>query len=328
MKHPMCRLRLRSAVRESFDNLPSGVCFFSESGLILLCNRQMVRLMFAMTGHDLQSLQELHAILSAPQTVTGAVRDGGVHLLPDGTAWRFALRERRRPGGTLCTEAVASNVTELRDKQRLLTEANEAKRQTVAALERIQQNAVAITREEEILAMKMKLHNEFGYNLQTIRRFFAHDCPDEEKEAFLAQQRCVLQKMEHMLGNDDTVDPFTELRRLAAALGMEIVVTGELPQQEQAEQLLAFAVRECLTNTIRHAQGARVYVALSRTETLLTARITNDGKPPAGEIAEGGGLSSLRARIESDGGTMTIRAVPRFALQITVRCGRKEGETA
>ena len=36
------------------------------------------------------------------------------------------------------------------------------------------------------------------------------------------------------------------------------------------------------------------------------------------EITEGGGLSSLRKKIESEGGTMAVRSLPEFELIVTL----------
>jgi signal transduction histidine kinase len=44
--------------------------------------------------------------------------------------------------------------------------------------------------------------------------------------------------------------------------------------------------------------------------------ITNNGKPPKGEIAESGGLLSLRLSVEEAGGTMTVQSQPEFKLTI------------
>lgn len=53
---------LRRAIKESADNLPSGICFADSNGVIILCNRQMHRLChrsfgkrplyFKSTGHN------------------------------------------------------------------------------------------------------------------------------------------------------------------------------------------------------------------------------------------------------------------------------------
>ena len=44
----------------------------------------------------------------------------------------------------------------------------------------------------------------------------------------------------------------------------------------------------------------------------------NDGNQPQAPITEGGGLSSLRRKIEQEGGEMTVQATPVFRLIITL----------
>jgi signal transduction histidine kinase len=56
----------------------------------------------------------------------------------------------------------------------------------------------------------------------------------------------------------------------------------------------------------------------SATENFATVTVTNDGKPPESEITEGGGLSTLRKRVERAGGTMLVQSVPVFKLTVTV----------
>lgn len=44
----------RLAIKESFDNLPTGLCFSRPEGFVLLANRKMEQLCFELTGEDLQ----------------------------------------------------------------------------------------------------------------------------------------------------------------------------------------------------------------------------------------------------------------------------------
>ena len=46
--------------------------------------------------------------------------------------------------------------------------------------------------------------------------------------------------------------------------------------------------------------------------------VTNDGIKPEKEIVEGGGLSTLRRRVERIGGFMRIDSKPQFVLTVTV----------
>ena len=45
---------------------------------------------------------------------------------------------------------------------------------------------------------------------------------------------------------------------------------------------------------------------------------SNDGDRPDGEVTEGGGLGSLRKKVEREGGSMTVNSEPVFQLAITL----------
>lgn len=91
---------------------------------------------------------------------------------------------------------------------------------------------------------------------------------------------------------------------------------GSVPKDISAENLLTAAVRECVTNCLRHAGGDIVCVEINRKGTDLIVNITNNGKAPDGDITEGSGLSSLRHSVEASGGMMTVSASPRFRLEL------------
>ena len=48
----------------------------------------------------------------------------------------------------------------------------------------------------------------------------------------------------------------------------------------------------------------------------MTAVFTNDGAAPETPVTEGGGLTSLRRRVEGAGGRMLVKSMPRFALTV------------
>lgn len=53
------KYKIRQAVKESFDYLPSGICFFDEKGLPILCNLKMQQLILQITGQNLQSIYDI-----------------------------------------------------------------------------------------------------------------------------------------------------------------------------------------------------------------------------------------------------------------------------
>jgi two-component system sensor histidine kinase DesK len=68
------------------------------------------------------------------------------------------------------------------------------------------------------------------------------------------------------------------------------------------ERTLAFALRESITNVIRHAGARRCEIRLSRNGQGLVLAIADDGVGGASE--EGSGLSGMRARVTALGGTL------------------------
>jgi two-component system sensor histidine kinase DesK len=68
------------------------------------------------------------------------------------------------------------------------------------------------------------------------------------------------------------------------------------------EETLAFAIREGVTNVVRHSGARHVRIVLMDAPDGLTLEISDDGAGTA--IVEGGGLSGMRDRVTALGGSM------------------------
>ena len=303
----------RSAVREALDNLPTGVCFFDRRGIVVLCNWQMYLLVYALTGRDLQSLDEYRSMLES-DPVNGT-RDGGLFLL-DGSAWRFSEAAVTGDGGAVYTQALASDVSELYRRQEELRRDNRALEQTALRLRRLSADVVAVTREEEILRMKMRVHDDIGRSLLATRQLLQQRRPTAELD--LGAWKNAISLLRGDGGETGEKDAMAQLLEAAAGIGVTISTDGELPADRKAAYLLITAMRECATNAARHAGGTEMYVRICSGGGKATAVLTNNGAAPDGEIKEGGGLSSLRARIEAAGGAMRVVSSPAFELTVSV----------
>jgi signal transduction histidine kinase len=118
-------------------------------------------------------------------------------------------------------------------------------------------------------------------------------------------------------------DMMLQIRKTCEHMKISFLQVGELPKQESVAYLLTCAVRECVTNAVRYAEATELYVVFSETEAEASVTISNNGKIPEGEIVEGGGLSTLRRRVERAGGAMTVQSLPNFKLTVTVIKGRE-----
>lgn len=294
----------RNAIKESFDDLAAGLCYFNRNGLPILVNRTMDRLTFELLGHDLQYEEELQE--------AAARLEKRLFFSEDGKVWKIDSREMPGYG----TEYSASDITTIYRNNLLLQEKNRQLQEMNAAIEAIGRNYAAIAREEEVLSMKMRIHSEMGSCGLSIRNYYKNGNSREQKQELVQKLREVVALLKGKSGRDKEENSIGELLRTAEAIGASIEIEGMIPEEEGAVDLLVLSMRECLINAIRHAAGDHLFVKIHRTESEYQVQITNNGRDPEGVIREGGGLSSLRRKIERAGGTMTILYSPRFCLSV------------
>lgn len=311
---------MRNSVKEALDNLPSGVCFFDRNGILTLCNHQMYRLFFALTGRDLQCLTELQEFLN-DETKAGR-EENQVYLLEDGSAWQFALEEVTTQDQNIYTQVTTSDVTELYRRKKELEQDNRALAEYAKRMRRLSADIVTLIREEEILNMKMRVHDDIGRSVISTRRFLQQNRPMEELDLTVWKNAVSLLKHDNELPKGQ--DSVEELMDAAQGIGIKIILDGKLPKDADAAEILLAAIRECMTNAVRHAKAGELYVRLSCDGKAASAVITNNGETPTGKIVEGGGLTSLRSRIRKYGGTLQVRCVPAFEMRVAVPLGWEE----
>lgn len=94
-------------------------------------------------------------------------------------------------------------------------------------------------------------------------------------------------------------------------------IEGKEPPGKAAEMMYA-AMQVCLNNALQYARATELEANVFENETSYTVMIYNNGQPPEREIREGGGLTNLRHRIETEGGRMLVQSFPEFALVIEI----------
>lgn len=299
---------MRNSVKEAFDNLPSGICFFDKNGMPTLCNHQMYRVFHALTGKDLQNLAEIRELL-------GNNTENQVFLQEDKTAWRFSFDKVTTSDRKEYTQVIASDVTELHCKTKELERDNIALSEYAKRMRRLFSDTLSLIREEEILNMKMRVHDDIGRSVISTRRFLQQNRPMEELD--LTPWKNAVSLLRHEIEQPEEQDYVSNLMSGAYGIGIKIIIEGSLPKTAAGEVLVS-AIRECMTNAVRHGGAKELYVHITDDENTATATITNDGAVPRGEITLGGGLSSLKFLIERCGGAMEIRHSPRFELRATI----------
>lgn len=315
----------KSSIKEGMDNLPCGICFLNKNGMVVLCNKQMYSLCHTLLGRNLQHISELQQALRNPQNGVEAVSaDADVLRFPSGKVWKFRKDSITDADGNAYTQLQAIDVTTLYEKEselnlenNRLNEANDRARRLYAALDQI-------VLEEETLAMKMRVHDDIGRCLLSSRNLLMQGGSLEEykksgehwmRMASLIESSCNVGYVPQTVPNEDIL---SQLVASAQEIGVHISMQGSLPSSKEDAYLMIVAMRECVTNAVRHANADEMTVVFTETDAAFIAAITNNGKIPIGEIIEGGGLSGLRHRIESKDGRITVENRPVFRLTVTL----------
>ncbi|CAN5778510.1 hypothetical protein BH24ACI5_BH24ACI5_05720 [soil metagenome] len=108
-----------------------------------------------------------------------------------------------------------------------------------------------------------------------------------------------------------------------------VTLDGEIPPldvEPATERALALALREALTNVLRHARARRCEVRANRTGDTLRIVVQDDGV--GGGEQEGAGLSGMRARLAEIGGTVVREGSRGTRLELSVPCRSPAAEGA
>jgi two-component system, NarL family, sensor histidine kinase DesK len=161
------------------------------------------------------------------------------------------------------------------------------------------------------------LHDVLGHTLSLItlkselaRKLVDRD-PDRAKQEMQDVEnasRAALTDVREAIRGYRSDGIFAELARARAALetaGVSVECdTDSVPLSPAQESVLALALREAVTNVVRHADARSCNVILKRKDSLCTLEVADDGCGAAGP--EGNGLRGMRERLEALGGSLRL----------------------
>ncbi len=295
------------SVKETMDLLPVGIAFFSPDGQGAFCNLTMDRIFRALTGKPVNDLLDLTPVLPGAE-------EGQVSL-PDGSVWYMA-EERVEVDGSEFFQLTASDVTRQAAITKSLAEKNEKLKEMHLRLSLYNRQADRIIIAQELLTARMAVHSEVGNVLLESRHYLADPASFKEEMLLQALKNTNTYLLREYEQDDTDVDPLAEAMEVAEAIGVDVILTGLIPQEEKYRSILAAAVNECASNTVKHAAGSRLLVEIRAGKSGPVYILKNNGRLPKGPIREGGGLSSLRSLVETAGGRMETAAAPAFSLTI------------
>lgn len=306
-------------IKESFDNMPIAACFFDKRGVVRLVNHKMLSVSEELCDNGIQTLDELKEALKSPKKAVLVDANIPLYRLSDGSTLKFEEKNITDEYGDCYTQVTAVDVTTLIERHEELKRKNEELAEVNAAARRLYENMAEIVRDEEILAMKMRVHDDIGHSIIVARKALTDNVDVEALKKNAAAWESSIDLLYHSSREKEKTDDLEYALKRAETLGVKVIVSGDFPKSEKLRYLFSFAIRECVNNCVKHANGNEVYVFILHSDKEYTVEITNNGVLPSHKIVEGGGLSGLRRRFEANGGKMRVESFPRFTLTVSLK---------
>ena len=304
------------SVKDAISELSSGLCFYDETGRVLILNEQIEAECKEITGESLYDGKAFWASLlngtaSGDTTVT---RNDETVIVErsDGRATCYK-RITHDYDGKNVYELSGTDVSKELTLKKQIEQKNANLRKLNERLRKYGEIVAEVTKDKEILAARVKVHNNLGSLILRTKKALTNN--EFDRKTLIAEWNDVTS----LIFASDAEDKFSDAERTASDLGVRIFYEGKRPLSDSvAKKVFATAVFECVVNTARHADGTELYVNMTENERAYIITLNNNGKQPEKEIKEGGGLSSLRIMTENANGEMTVISKPKFSLTISI----------
>ena len=305
----------RESIKETMDLLPVGIAFGKEDGTVVFSNLTMNDLSRTLTGKSLSNLLSFQE--SIKKRVKEKGQNGALIQIPDSSdVWQLAA-ETLEIDGEFMIQLTATDISGQAAVMKELEEKNEKLRDIHMRLSIYNKQVGRIIIAQELLTARMAVHNEVGNVLLESRHYLQDPASFDEQRLLQALKMTNTYLLKDFEEDDTAGDTLTEAMEMAEAVGVDVIISGVIPADEPFRRILAAAIRECASNTVKHADGDTLSVDIQKEAGEMVYVFKNNGIQPQELIRESGGLSSLRLLVEKENGTMKTEISPAF--QLTIR---------
>ncbi len=294
------------SVKETMDLLPAGIVFAKPDGPVVFSNLVMNDLSRALTGKELINLAAFQSAGENESQIT----------LPDeSSTWQLTSNTLNVDSNEY-VQLTATNITEQAAITRQLEEKNAKLRDIHMRLDIYNKQAGKIIIAQELLSARMAVHNEVGNVLLECRHYLNEPESFNEEKLLQALKNTNTYLLREYEEDDTAKDALADALEMAEAIGVDVAITGMIPGEDPFRMILAAAVSECASNTVKHANGDQLMVNIQNTDVKISYILQSNGEAPELPVLETGGLKSLRRIVEKENGNMQTSASPDFTLTI------------
>lgn len=310
------RSRTSRMIRNAIDTYPDGICFAASGGRPIMVNKKINDICYRLTGYTITNTERMWRELE--QCAIQKKEDTILCQLKDKTIWQFQ-RKRLSKDNLQITQYEASDITELYEYQNRLAENNLQVSQLHDRQRELLKKIVQSNLDQELLSAKMRIHDRFGRLLLMTKHALSEDAQTNCQDLISAWENIIADMENAAIVTDSVpVSPQNELLEVAGLIGCRVEFYGKQPTQRKALLLLYAAIREGLTNAVRHAGADKLIIIITENDNGYAVRILHNGRSSDCPIREGGGLTNLRRRLEREGATLDYRYEKGVELVLTI----------
>lgn len=310
------------STKEALDTMDFGLLFCRADGLndgqILLSNEKMQELMYSLIGYQMFNGKIFYHRLVTSDVLVGSTRqpieNQLVYTLPDNHTWNFKL-EHIEINNIPCVLLVASDTTKIQKATMELYSQHHELEKRNQELNKMLNNLEELCKSEETLSAKARVHDLLGQRISLILRSVReHQKPDEKllssiANGLLEELKSDKPERDFSLGN---------LAQNFKALGIDVSIEGQLPNNERIKEVFYKIIAEAMTNSVRHGYASEISIIIENDKDMWALLIRDNGKPKNQVITEGGGLHQMRKLVKELGGEFAYETKPHFTILVKI----------
>ena len=307
-------------IKKAIDSYPGGICFSALDGRVILVNEKMNQLILELTGHTILNAKVAWEELANfanngkaeklnqswlpkdPDNENGSTHQQLFFRFFDSSVFELRFLDSNT------VQIEAAEITELYRISEELYENTIRLREMQKRQKALLDSIVEVNLNKEILAAKMHIHDELGHCLLATTKAMTEDSLAENADMLRKSWNSTIRDFSNISTVWTVPDSSlqSELMQVAELIGCKVIFSGKQPTQRKALQLLYAAIREALTNAVRHADATVLTVKIEQDEKSYHIEISDNGSVSVSSITEGNGLSALRQRLEQEGTSLKV----------------------
>ncbi len=318
------------SIKEGLENMKSGITFYAKNGSLILTNKAMFDIYFELTGKDLQDGKELENDLkTAKNRLISIEKNGNLCFeLHGGKIWQFS-KTIVPIFNTQCIKIEADDIKEVCKLNKNVENLNS---RLEKERERLKDNLKEIEKvisEEEVLKVKMSVHDDFGKLIALTSRMYRDDNIGDERGNIALQWENLANKMQGILTFDKMEElALMSIKEFAKQLKCNLEISGKIEENARFAPIVLHGIFEFLKNAVHHANAKVVSVESEKKGNETSVKCSSENTKGIAVIKEGGGLSNLRREVEKQQGKMEVSCGKNIQLEMIFSDDKKEWKNA